>query len=332
MPVGRAEHIGGGEQASEIAKIEETIEKQDVVFESQLANPVLQAVAVALALGAHDLRMRPPCDHVHDIRHGDAYGGHRFESDLDPLAGGQQPEARDHRPARHAEPVLRVVGIERLVQLRWSAVRHDAELARAHEVLLEHQPPSSRGEDHDGPRSVAKSSDDAGLVLGRAGKHRVHRNHERDVERVDEVEDQLSVRPTEDPELVLEQDHVEAIGDARCFFIRRSVLLTDGRHDVRPELLRVADDCRNAGTFQAISSVQRLHDIGGERSDATHSRRVRTNNESAHEPFLPYPCRRETPRTITRARGVGGRGLVTSTSVGAAGPTGSKLLRSPRLP
>ena len=56
-------------------------------------------------------------------------------------------------------------------------------------------------------------------------------------ERVDEIEDHLSVGSAEDAELVLEQDRVEVIGDDGSFPVGSHVVMPDDRHDVRPEVL-----------------------------------------------------------------------------------------------
>ena len=93
-----------------------------------------------------------------------------------------------------------------------------------------------------------------------------------------EIEDQLSVGSAEDAELVLEQDRVEAIGDDSSFSVRSHVVMPDDCHDVRPELLRVCHDCRDTGTFEASSALERRDDISRKRCDAADPGRVGTNH------------------------------------------------------
>ena len=50
---------------------------------------------------------------------------------------------------------------------------------------------------------------------------------ERDVERFDQIEDQLSVGSPEDAELVLEQDRVEAIRDDGRFLCTKHVVMPE---------------------------------------------------------------------------------------------------------
>ena len=254
VPVRGAEHVGRREQAREIVEVEEAVEEDDVVLEVELAHEPLQALPILLAFGPHDLGMGAPRDHIRHVRHQVADPRHCLERDLDPLARREQAERRDDGTTVDPERCLCSCRRARRVQLGGGAMWHHPELARAHEMLFEDHPSRRRGEDHDRGSAITDLPHDAGLVRRWTWQHGVQRDDEGHFERVDEIEDHLSVGSAEDAELVLEQDRVEAIGDDGSFPVRSHVVMPDDCHDVRPEVLRVCHDCRDTGTFEASSA------------------------------------------------------------------------------
>ena len=130
------------------------------------------------------------------------------------------------------------------------------------------------------------------LVRGGLRQHGVERDDERHVERVDEPEEHLTVRPAEDAELVLDQHDVEGVGDKGGRSVARPALLLDDRPDVRarcmwsPGFVARHHGC-HYGALDLGNRRDRVHDVSGERGNSAESGRVGTNDEGVHARSIP---------------------------------------------
>ena len=99
--VGSHEHVGVGEEVRELVDREEAVVELDVLAETELEDPALEHEAVALALPMRDVGMRPPGDHVDDLRMALDDRRQCFDRRLQSLAGRDQSERRQSdAPAR----------------------------------------------------------------------------------------------------------------------------------------------------------------------------------------------------------------------------------------
>ena len=143
-------------------------------------------------------------NHVAGLRVEIAEKRHRLDSPLDPLARPDQPPGQDDRGAR------RVRSRNFRAEIRRRPVRDHADALGLDHVHLE-QPRAGGGAlDDDAVGQLRQPLDDGALPVRGPTRNRVQHGDHRDGQLLDEIDHLVAVLAPEDPELVLEHDHVDA--------------------------------------------------------------------------------------------------------------------------
>ena len=172
-------------------------------------------------------------------------GGHhrrqRRDGELDPLAGRDQSEGRQHRTALEpfqrdpGDPVVRRSAAGRVDQDRRGTVRQHPDPLGRHDAGLDDHPPGGLGEDRDQRRPATEGPECLGLSHRRCRQHRVQRDHQRLIQLLGQRHDERSGLAAEDAVLVLDQDDVGAprAEGRRHRGVVAAHVLTDRGHDLR---------------------------------------------------------------------------------------------------
>ena len=96
--VGRDEDVGRGEQVGDLVDGQEAVVELDVVLEAEVEHRLLEREAVTLTLAVRHVRVRSSGDDVHHLGMALDDRRQRLDHRLDPLAGRDQPEGREHEP------------------------------------------------------------------------------------------------------------------------------------------------------------------------------------------------------------------------------------------
>ena len=261
--VRRDEDVGRGEQVGDLLDRQEAVVELDVILEAEVEHRLLESEAVTLSLAVRHVGVRSSGDDVHHLGMALDDRGQRLDHRLDPLAGRDQPEGREH------EPVLAVVvrrsSFERVrigapCEHRRRSVRDDPNLARRARLARHEQ--SLRGlRHHDHELGLAAERREHVSLMGRRlREHGVQRDDEGLRELLDEREDVGAVGAAEDPVLVLEQNDVDVqpAEDPRRADVVASNRLCDRGDEPRSlRAGRVVDDDDLLDTVDPVDAEQR---------------------------------------------------------------------------
>ncbi len=278
--VGKQDHVRAAGQGQQRPRVLVRRLEVNPFGDAQRAGQRSQPVTVAFSVSHLDLRVYLPGNDICRGRPAAAEPGERRDAVLHALPRPQQTPGDDSR-TRHA-------GQSRAGEVRLRAVRDDRDLTRIGTVPGDQPLPSRPGLHHNLRRCRHQESDNLPLRPARLPRHRVQHDDQRPLDPGDQVKDLAAARPAEQPELMLQQDHVE------------------GRHRLQghPPRAAIADhpragDLRVRRTLPGIDQAHHLAppprswrgyrgpQVVREGGQAARGRRVR-----AHQRQRPRTCRR----------------------------------------
>jgi len=285
------EHVRRSQEIGDLVDAEEPVVELHVILEAEVDHGTLQREAVALSFTARDIRMRPPRDHVRDLRVALDDRRKRLDHRLEALAGRDQAEGRKLEPLLERVEVATVrapagdLGRPARDHPR-RPMRHDPDLLPWARSARDQQVARGVGHHDHELRLPADGREDTGLMRRRLGQHGVQGDDERLGQPVRQGRDVLAVAASEDPVLVLEQDDVdiEPTQDPRCAHVVPSDTLRDrGDEPVPLGARRLVDDHDLLDAVDPLDAEERAADVGGERADAAGTRRIGRDDRGAHD-------------------------------------------------
>ena len=177
VEIGRDIDVAHRDVVEQRRSVDEPVEKHHVLGNAESCGAGDKAVAIGLALLAHQGRVSGAEHYIHCVRPRREHGRHGVDHHLDPLVGGEQAKCQDHRPTRKAEPSL---GSLRLDEGHiGDAMRNDLDLGLTRAVNADQQFAPLVGHHHNPGRErqdLLKHMTLRGVGLGEDGvERRYHR-------------------------------------------------------------------------------------------------------------------------------------------------------------
>ena len=261
--------VAGGQVPSQLLEVDVPVDEPDVVPQAQLGHPRLQRLPVGVPVPAQDVGVGGAQDDVEHLGVLGDDGRQRLEDDLDALARGQQSEGEQHGATGRQDPLLGPLPVQ--VRAEGHAVRDDPDLVAVDAAAVDEQVDRLLGQ-HDEDVGAVGQAPGRGPQLGRGVRDDgVQRRHDRHADPLEQVVDVAPVLPPEDPELVLDAEHVD--GRAVHELRRRAVVVplvgADLEDDLRP--VRVVAALVGEGDLHGrdvgAGVRQRLPEVVGEGRD-----------------------------------------------------------------
>ncbi len=251
--VRREVDVAGGQVPPQLLQVDVPVHEADVVLQPQLGHPRDQRLPVGVPVAAQHVRVGRAEHHVEHVGVLGDDVGQRVQDHLDALAGRQQAEGEQDPAADGEDPLLGPAAVQR--RPGGHAVREDADLVAVDAAALDEQVDRLLGQHHEHVGQVGQATGRRTELRRRVRDHRVQRGHDRHPHLLQQVVDVAAVLPAEDPELVLDAEHVD--GGPVHELGRRAVVVALVGADLE-------DDLRAVGVLPALVGQGDLHgrDLG----------------------------------------------------------------------